>query len=394
MSAVKNTPVKQGKQAKEDTKNAPVSRKQKEVESDATSNSQEHDEGIEDSDASNDNTESEVSSDDIDEAESLVAKADEEASDDTSGVEDTEEDEDTESGTEEESEASVEKKAPIKKQIETPREGDDSLSVFVKGFSNDVSESALKNELSKYGTVTNVRMPKDKKTGSGKGFAYIEFASKEEVAKVMKQLKSVLGSDVVVDTPRPRVSRDSVFTVFVKNLPYECTEESIKKYFSKFGNVINVRLPKDAGRSKGFCFIEVVEKDVYDTILSSSHVFDNRKLVVDECTKSRDNSNNNARGGSRGNDRDSNKPYGRDNRRSQDESDDNDNSNKKFRGNNRPYRNEGNDTGRNNFRGRKPENGDGDEKPRRFNRDGNNGKNDRNRKGQDGRKVVFDEESD
>ena len=100
----------------------------------------------------------------------------------------------------------------------------------------------------------------------------------------MLKLKKIMGIDVLVDRPRPRISRENIFTVFVKNLPFECSEEGIKEYFDKFGGVHNVRLPRDENRRcKGFSFIEIASKASYDKILKTSHVFEDRKLVVSEC---------------------------------------------------------------------------------------------------------------
>lgn len=50
--------------------------------------------------------------------------------------------------------------------------------------------------------------------------------------------------------------------IYVGNLPYDFTEEELKDMFNQFGDVANVKiiLDKVTGRSKGFGFIEMVEK--------------------------------------------------------------------------------------------------------------------------------------
>lgn len=165
------------------------------------------------------------------------------------------------------------------------KDEDDGLSVFIKGLGCEMTESALRNEMGKYGTVKGVRMPKDRKTGKGKGFAYVDFGEKKAVLKVLK-LKSIMGLEVVVDKPRPMIRREKLVTVFVKNLPYECSEDAVKDYFGKFGEIHNVRMPRDDNkRVKGFAFVEVVGRDGYEKILKSTHVFEDRKLLVSECLK-------------------------------------------------------------------------------------------------------------
>ena len=50
--------------------------------------------------------------------------------------------------------------------------------------------------------------------------------------------------------------------IYVGNLPYDFTEEELKDMFNQFGDVANVKiiLDKVSGRSKGFGFVEMVEK--------------------------------------------------------------------------------------------------------------------------------------
>ncbi|VDO78411.1 unnamed protein product [Heligmosomoides polygyrus] len=52
------------------------------------------------------------------------------------------------------------------------------------------------------------------------------------------------------------------FSVYVGNLPYETTEESIGQMFSQAGQVTNVRIVTDreTGRSKGFGFCEFTDE--------------------------------------------------------------------------------------------------------------------------------------
>jgi len=75
--------------------------------------------------------------------------------------------------------------------------------------------------------------------------------------------------------------------MFVRNLPYGCNEESVRGYFEKFGVVGSVRLPKDEeNRCRGFSFVEFTDRNVYHKVIKMSHIFDNRKLTVEECLSS------------------------------------------------------------------------------------------------------------
>ena len=44
--------------------------------------------------------------------------------------------------------------------------------------------------------------------------------------------------------------------LFIRNLPYSCTEEEIREYAQRFGEVVDVFIPLNGERkSKGYCFV-------------------------------------------------------------------------------------------------------------------------------------------
>ena len=44
--------------------------------------------------------------------------------------------------------------------------------------------------------------------------------------------------------------------LFIRNLPYSCTEEEIREYAQQFGEVVDVFIPLNGERkSKGYCFV-------------------------------------------------------------------------------------------------------------------------------------------
>ena len=64
----------------------------------------------------------------------------------------------------------------------------------------------------------------------------------------------ILGGDV----DEERVPKNPPFTAFVGNLPYECTEDDIKRFFNKM-TVKSVKLARDGGESgrlKGYGYAE------------------------------------------------------------------------------------------------------------------------------------------
>ncbi|HEX3019050.1 MAG TPA: hypothetical protein VHP36_02055 [Chitinispirillaceae bacterium] len=70
--------------------------------------------------------------------------------------------------------------------------------------------------------------------------------------------------------------------LFVGNLPFSSTEDSIRELFSKYGEVLSVKIPTDqlSGRPKGFCFIEMENADTAISELNN-YLFEGRNIKVD-----------------------------------------------------------------------------------------------------------------
>lgn len=72
--------------------------------------------------------------------------------------------------------------------------------------------------------------------------------------------------------------------LFVGNLPWSMTEESIRELFSEFGEITQVSLITDrmTGRSKGFAFVEFADEAAAQAAVQARHgyVVEERELVV------------------------------------------------------------------------------------------------------------------
>jgi RNA recognition motif-containing protein len=59
--------------------------------------------------------------------------------------------------------------------------------------------------------------------------------------------------------------------IYVGNLSYDATDETIRKAFESFGQVISAKVIKDkyTGQSRGFGFVEMVEQTQAQTAIKS-----------------------------------------------------------------------------------------------------------------------------
>ncbi|KAM9392110.1 putative RNA-binding protein 19 isoform 2-T2 [Pholidichthys leucotaenia] len=154
-----------------------------------------------------------------------------------------------------------------------------------------------------------VRIGKNE-TGNRTGYVYVDLHSEEEVEKALKKNKDYIGGRYIevfrVDAAAAKGKRDGKgkeidrnFTkklkedeeeedvsesgrLFVRNLPYTCTEEDIKELFIKHGPLAEVLFPIDSltKKPKGFAFVTYMIPENAVTALAKldGHVFQGRML--------------------------------------------------------------------------------------------------------------------
>lgn len=74
--------------------------------------------------------------------------------------------------------------------------------------------------------------------------------------------------------------------LYVGNLPYSTTNDSLRDAFAQAGQVVsaNVLVDKMSGRSRGFGFVEMEDADAQKAIdMWNGKDMDGRKLVVNEA---------------------------------------------------------------------------------------------------------------
>ncbi|XP_066273683.1 DAZ-associated protein 1-like isoform X9 [Branchiostoma lanceolatum] len=80
---------------------------------------------------------------------------------------------------------------------------------------------------------------------------------------------------------------DEVGKLFVGGISWDTTQEGLKNYFSKFGEVVDCVIMKDSntGRSRGFGFVKFNDAACVQTVLASGpHNLDGRVIDPKECT--------------------------------------------------------------------------------------------------------------
>ena len=74
----------------------------------------------------------------------------------------------------------------------------DYAKIYVGNLDYSITEDSLSNFFSKYGVVTDVKIPRDRHSGKSKGFAFVEFESLETVQKILNDTKN----EIIIENGR------------------------------------------------------------------------------------------------------------------------------------------------------------------------------------------------
>ena len=177
----------------------------------------------------------------------------------------------------------------------TYKKGPSDLNkVFIGGLSYNTSEETLKNYFSKFGTLIDHVIIKNPQTKTSKGFGFVQYSEPDMVDELMRNRPHSIDNrklDVRRSIPRNKIrNKDQnrmVEKLFVGGLVHDkISEENLREYFEKFGNVKNIYIPKnkETSKLKNFGFITFDDYDSVDKItLNDSVIINNVHLTVSKA---------------------------------------------------------------------------------------------------------------
>lgn len=140
--------------------------------------------------------------------------------------------------------------------------------LFIVGGKN-ITEDDFKECFSKYGTVTEVWLVKDRVSGEPKGVTYVKFSKTSEAALAMEEMNGKCIGDcprplkVLIAHNRDQGSRreqneeERLLRLFVV-VPKSMTDAELREHFAEFGDIDYVSIVKDRNtkESKGFGYVK------------------------------------------------------------------------------------------------------------------------------------------
>ncbi|XP_074365473.1 heterogeneous nuclear ribonucleoprotein 1-like isoform X1 [Apium graveolens] len=165
---------------------------------------------------------------------------------------------------------------------DNPRFGDGASpgKIFIGGLSKETILETFVKYFGKYGEITDSVIMKDRMTGRPRGFGFITYADPSVVDTVIGETHVIDDKQVEIKRTIPKGSSDSkdfkTKKIFVGGIPTSVTEEELKDFFSKYGNVVEHEIIRDhtTKRSRGFGFVVFDSEQVVDNILVDTNKID------------------------------------------------------------------------------------------------------------------------
>ena len=143
----------------------------------------------------------------------------------------------------------------------------DKMKIYCGSLSFDSTEKTIRDLFAAYGKVFSIYLPEDKEYGGSRGFAIVTMAA-EGGAKAIQELDGVEvdGRKIRVNEAKPKGAAgaaSSTTKMYVGNLDFDTTAETLRDAFAEYGEVKDCTLPEDRdfGGSRGFGFVVMDAED-------------------------------------------------------------------------------------------------------------------------------------
>ncbi|KAI1710933.1 RNA recognition motif domain-containing protein [Ditylenchus destructor] len=162
------------------------------------------------------------------------------------------------------------------------RRHDNNRTIFVGGLSKFTTVQSLYKHFLRFGTITGCRLARDKLTGASKDYGFVEFETVEQAKKASEFYSHVIDDQEV--GVRLEIDKElrQKFKLFVGGLSKETSVETLREYFSKFGDIAECAIPRNSDNSsRGFGFVIFKSQEsINDVLKLTAHYIDNKQVDV------------------------------------------------------------------------------------------------------------------
>ncbi|XP_044301312.1 TAR DNA-binding protein 43 isoform X3 [Varanus komodoensis] len=169
--------------------------------------------------------------------------------------------------------------------------------LIVLGLPWKTTEQDLKEYFSTFGEVLMVQVKKDIKTGHSKGFGFVRFTDYETQVKVMSQRHMIDGRWCDCKLPNSKQSPDEPLRsrkVFVGRCTEDMTADELRQFFSQYGEVVDVFIPKPF---RAFAFVTFADDQVAQSLCGEDLIIKGISVHISNAEPKHNSSRQLERGG-------------------------------------------------------------------------------------------------
>lgn len=151
--------------------------------------------------------------------------------------------------------------------------------LIVLGLPWKSTEEDLKRYFSQLGEIVLAQVKRDPKSGQSKGFGFIRFNDYEAQVKCMSQRHMIDGRWCDVTIPNSNEGAQQLVSrkVFVARCTENITADDLRNYFSKYGEVVDVFIPKPF---RAFAFVTFNSAEVARSLVGEDHIIKGTSVFV------------------------------------------------------------------------------------------------------------------
>lgn len=187
------------------------------------------------------------------------------------------------------SDDNVENSTAKTKRIETRLRCTD---LIVLGLPWKTTEESLREYFDGFGEVLMAQIKKDLSSGQSKGFGFIRFGSYEAQMRVLSTRHLIDGRWCEVKVPNSKgIVHQVPCKVFVGRCTEDITAEDLREYFSKFGEVTDVFIPKPF---RAFSFVTFLDPEIAQSLCGEDHIIKGVSVHVSNAAPKAEHTRNNS----------------------------------------------------------------------------------------------------
>jgi len=161
--------------------------------------------------------------------------------------------------------------------------------VYVGNLPFTATESEIRTLFESTGIVGEVKVPLDRDTGNGRGFAFVSMPDRGEMESAVEALDrtSFGGRTIYVNESKPKdIQKEELeqSKLYVGNISYDTTRDDLLGFFSELGyeaDDVYIPLDRDTGYPRGFAFVNMSPEKSADAMdAANGAVMKGRTLTV------------------------------------------------------------------------------------------------------------------